>query len=132
MPSTHLDTALAYLRELEQGATGEALARFFHPEVAYREYPNRLFPSGVSSDLRGMLEASERGQKAVGEQRFTVRHALADGDSVALELDWSGTLKIGRGPLTAGTTLRAAFGVFLTFREGRIHTQHNYDCYEPF
>ena len=47
-------------------------------------------------------------------------------------MDWSATLKVPVGSLPAGGTLRASFGVFLTFREGRILSQHNYDCFEPF
>jgi ketosteroid isomerase-like protein len=36
------------------------------------------------------------------------------------------------GSLAAGDTMRARFGVFLTFRDGRILRQHNYDCFDPF
>ena len=132
MTTTNRERALRYLQALEAGAVGEALAEFFHPEVQHREYPSRLFPHGVTADLKGILQGAERGQRVVGGQRFTVRHALSEGDSVAMEVDWSGTLKVPMGTLPEGTTLRAAFGMFLTFREGRIISQRNYDCYEPF
>ncbi|HYO72613.1 MAG TPA: nuclear transport factor 2 family protein [Archangium sp.] len=132
MSTTNLDAARRYLRAIEQGATGEALAAFFHPEVKQIEYPNRLVPSGATRDLGAMLEGAERGQKVVASQRYEVRHTLEQGEHLALEVDWSATLQVPVGSLPAGGTIRAAFGVFLTFRDGLILSQHNYDCFEPF
>jgi ketosteroid isomerase-like protein len=132
MSTTNLDTTRRYLRAIEQGATGEALAAFFHPEVTQREYPNRLVPTGATRDLRALLEGAERGQTAVTGQRYEVRHTVAEGDHVALEVDWSATLKVPVGKLPAGGTMRATLGMFLTFRDGLILSQHNYDCFEPF
>ncbi|ATB40701.1 hypothetical protein CYFUS_006157 [Cystobacter fuscus] len=132
MSTTNLDFARRYLRAIEEGATGEALSAFFHPEVTQREYPNRLVPQGATRDLRALLEAGERGQKVMSAQRYEVKNALALGDQVALELEWSGTLKVPVGLLPAGGTMRASFAVFLTFRDHRIYSQHNYDCFEPF
>jgi ketosteroid isomerase-like protein len=132
MTTTNLDTARRYIRALEDGATGEALAIFFHPEVVQREYPNRLVPTGATRDLRALLEGAERGQKVMSAQRYEVRHAVEQGDTVALEVDWSGTLQVPVGALPAGGTMRASFAVFLTFRDGRILSQRNYDCFEPF
>ena len=132
MSTTNLDTALRYLQALEAGATGEALAAFFHPEAAQREYPNALNRAGQTRDVRAMLEGAERGQKLLSSQRYAVRSALAQGDSVALEVDWSGTLAVPVRTLAAGATMRAACGMFLTFKDGRIVSQRNYDCFEPF
>ncbi len=132
MSSTNLETALTYLRAVEQGATGEALARFFHPEASLREHPNRLFPTGMTRDLKATLEGAERGQRVLTSQRYEVRQAVAEGEQVALEIDWSGTLAVPLGTLPVGGVLRAAIGAFITFREGRIISQRNYDCYEPF
>lgn len=132
MSTTNLDTARRYLRAIEQGATGETLAAFFHPEVTQREYPNRLVPTGATRDLRAVLDGAERGQKVVSSQRYEVRHTVEQGDTVALEIDWSATLKVPVGTLPAGGTMRASIAVFLTFRDGRILSQHNYDCFEPF
>jgi ketosteroid isomerase-like protein len=132
MSTTNLEFARSYLRALEQGVTGEALAGFFHPEVTQREYPNRLVPTGATRDLRALLGGAERGQRVVSSQRFDVRNAVANGDEVALEVDWSATLAVPVGSLPAGGTMRASLGVFLTFRDGRIISQRNYDCFEPF
>ncbi len=32
----------------------------------------------------------------------------------------------------AGGEMRARFGLFLQFRDGKIARQHNYDCFEAF
>src|SRR5689334_5643651 len=128
----NVERALHYLRAIEQGATGPALAEFFTSDVCQREYPNRLVPSGVTRDLDGLLASGEKGQKVIRDQRYEVRTSLAQGDQVALEIDWSGTLQVPLGSLEAGARLRAAFAVFITFRDGRICAQHNYDCFDPF
>ncbi|MBZ4420556.1 nuclear transport factor 2 family protein [Myxococcus sp. RHSTA-1-4] len=132
MSTTNLDTALRYLQALEAGATGDALAVFFHPETEQREYPNALSRNGQTRGLRKLLEDAERGKQLLSSQRYAVRSSLAQGDTVALELDWSGTLAVPLRTLAAGATLRAACGMFLTFKDGRIISQRNYDCFEPF
>src|SRR5687768_5107858 len=42
-----LETTRQYLAALEQMATGDALARFFRPDVVQEEFPNRLVPQGA-------------------------------------------------------------------------------------
>lgn len=132
MSTTNVDTAVRYLQALEQGAVGEALAAFFHPEVEQREYPNALYRTGQTRGLKGLLEGAEKGQKLLASQRYAVRSTLAQGDSVALEVDWTGTLAVPVAKLPAGATMQASLGMFLTFKDGRIISQRNYDCYEPF
>ncbi|WP_164012472.1 nuclear transport factor 2 family protein [Pyxidicoccus trucidator] len=132
MSPTNLDTALRYLQALERGATDEELAPLFHPEAVQREHPNALHRNGQTRDLKTMLLDVERGKTLLASQRYTVRSSLAQGDSVALEVDWSGTLAVPLRALPAGAELRAACGMFLTFKDGRIVSQRNYDCFEPF
>ena len=129
---TLLEFTKRYFQAIEAGVPSEALAEFFHPEISQREFPNRLTPKGASRDLQALLAASEKGKKVVTSQRYDVRSVLEDGDRLALEVEWSATLAVPVGSLPAGGTMRAALGVFLTFRDGRIVTQHNYDCFEPF
>ena len=128
----NLATALRYLAVLESGALGPDLAAFFTPDVVQTEYPNRLVPAGAVRDLAALLDGAVRGQQVISAQRFEVRHAVASGDDVALEVLWSGTLAVPIGALAAGDVMRAHFGVFLTFRDGRIASQRTYDCFEAF
>ncbi len=45
---------------------------------------------------------------------------------------WVGILAVPVGQLNVGDEMRAHFGVFVTFRDGRIVRQRNYDCFDPF
>ncbi len=128
----NVEIARNYLKVIEQGATGEALGRFFDPGVVQEEFPNRLVPQGARRTLPDMLEGAERGQKVISEQSFEVHNAVESGDQVALEVTWAGTLKVPLQALAAGAKMRARFAVFLEFREGRIIAQRNYDCFDPW
>lgn len=129
---SNLATVHRYLAALEVGATGDALAAFFTSDVVQEEFPNRLVPAGARRDLAALLEGAERGQLVMRSQRYEVLNAIAAGDQVALEVQWTGTLAIDLGSLAAGSEMRARFGVFLVLRDGRIARQHNYDCFEPW
>jgi len=130
----HPNVAMArrFLQALEQRADPATMASFLHPDVHQQEFPNRLMPAGGQRGLQGLLEGAERGNQLLREQHFEVRNALASGDQVAMELVWTGVLAIDAGTLTAGSTMRAYIGVFIEFRDGKIISQRNYDCYEPW
>ena len=128
----NLQTVRRYFDAIEQGVGFEELAAFFTPDVVQIEYPNRLVADGARRDLAQLREAGERGKKVVEAQRYEIRTAIASGDTVALEVEWTATLKVPVGTLPAGGQMRAHFGVFLEFRDGRIAAQRNYDCFEPF
>ncbi|MCC3776504.1 nuclear transport factor 2 family protein [Streptomyces sp. UNOB3_S3] len=126
----NVETALRYHEAVARFATGEELARFFHEDAVHHELPNALFPEGVVRDLPAILAAAERGRDLLSEQRFEVTGTVAAGDRVALEAVWSGTLAVPLGELPAGHVMRACIATFLEFRDGKIVSQRNYDCYE--
>ena len=132
MSSENLSIARDYLAAIERGATGADLAAFFTPDVIQEEFPNRLVPNGARRDLDGLLDAAVRGQRVIRTQRYEILNAVADGDQVALEVQWTGVLAVPLGSLSAGAEMRARFAVFLTFRDARIARQHNYDCFDPW
>lgn len=123
---------LRFLRAVEEGATGATLREFYADGVIQEELPNRLFPDGVRRDLAGLLESAERGQEVVRDQKYQVRSIVASEDRVALEMIWSGTLKVAVGQLPAGHALRAHLAMFVQLHDGKIVGQRNYDCYEPW
>jgi len=129
---SNLETARNYLLAIEQGATGEALARFFTPDVEHQEFPNKLSAHGRRSNLAGMLEGAEKGQKILSKQHYEIRHEMESGNCVVLEVVWTGTMAVAVAGLPAGGEMRAHFAVFLEFRDGRIAAQRNYDCFEPW
>lgn len=61
--SSNLQLAQDYIRAIEGGATGAALARFFTPDVVIQEMPNRIAPRGSTSDLTKALQSAERGKE---------------------------------------------------------------------
>jgi ketosteroid isomerase-like protein len=128
----NLEAARRYLVAIEGGATGDALAAFFDPDVEQVEFPNRLVPSGATRDLAALLDGAERGQHVLKRQRFEIRRVHAFSDTVVLEVLWVGTLALTLGKLAAGEDMRAHFCVVLEFRNGRIWRQRNYDCFEAF
>ncbi len=110
----------------------DRLADFFDSEATADWFPNRLAPNGEHRDLAAMRRSAERGAQVMESQRYAIRHALSAGDHVALEVDWTGTLAIAYESIPAGGQMRAHFAMFLTFRDGKIISQRNYDCFEPF
>lgn len=132
MAESPLETVKRYLKAIEDGAINEALAAFYDPAVEHVEYPNRFTPQGARSDLAAMMEAAERGRKVLTSQTYEIRSAVADGDHVALEVLWTGVLAVPVGSILAGGEMRAHFAMFLDFRDGKIVSQRNYDCFEPF
>jgi len=126
----NLETARRYLKAIEEQAGGGL--SFFTEDVVQEEFPNRFVPNGARRGLKELKEAAERGKKAVSAQRYDVLNAIASGDTVALEVQWTGTLAVPLGLLPVGGEMRARFAVFLQFRDGKIAAQRNYDCFEPW
>jgi ketosteroid isomerase-like protein len=127
-----LTIAKNYLKALKGGKTGKELALFFHEAVQQVEYPNRLNPNGLTSDLTTLLERAEQGKKILKSQNYELRNAFVHGTTVVLELDWSGVLSVHLGTLNAGQTMKAHFAMFIDFKDGKILHQRNYNCFEPF
>jgi hypothetical protein len=48
-------------------------------------------------------------------QRYQVLNALESGETVVLEVQWTGTLAVALGSLPAGGQMRARFAVFSNF-----------------
>lgn len=130
----NLERARRYLAAIEADPPESDVASlsYYAPDVRQIEYPNRFTPNGAERDRQALAEAAERGRRVLRSQRYEVHNALANGHEVALEVLWVGTLAVAVGTLAAGDEMRAHFGVFLTFRDGLIVQQRNYDCFEPF
>ena len=127
-----LDLARRYLEAIASGMTGDELADFFAADVVQEEFPNRFLPQGARRDLPAILDAAARGRAAMSSQSYRIVHAVANGDDLAMEVEWEGTLAVPIGQLSAGAKMRARFAVFLEYRDGKIAAQRNYDCFEPW
>jgi ketosteroid isomerase-like protein len=76
--------------------------------------------------------AYERGRIILQPQRYDVQRIVEAGDEVAVELEWSGILAVPVMNLPAGSEMKAFVAMSLTFRDGKIVSRRNYDCYSPF
>jgi ketosteroid isomerase-like protein len=121
-----------YLQAIENGVGFDELQKFFDASMTLETLPNRLLPSGSCDDLVAMRAASERGKKVMASQKYEVKNALATDDQVALEVNWTGTLAVPYETIPAGGQMRARFAMFLQFRDGKIISQRNYDCFDPW
>jgi ketosteroid isomerase-like protein len=127
----NVERAIAWVRAIESGTTGDAIADFLTPDVVHEDMPNRFFPNGSTSDLAAMRAASSRGKTVMRRQRYDIKSATGNGNMVAIELDWSAELAVPLGELKAGDELKARVALFMEFRDGRICRQRDYCCYEP-
>ena len=132
MSHTSTDLACEYIKALEGGATGDALARFFAPDVVISEMPNRIAAGGSESNLAKALQAAERGQQLFKLQKYDIVNILGEGDKVALEINWLGITAIDFQNLPGNSEIRNHVAVFLYLRNGRIARQRHYDCFEPW
>lgn len=132
---SHFDPAAFirdYLAAVEGGATGAALARFYTEDAIQEEFPNQLVRDGARRTLADILAGAERGQQVTRRQTYEILTMIVNGDQAAIEVRWTATLAVPVGSIPAGGEMRARFGQFFVFRDGRIARQHNYDCFEPW
>jgi ketosteroid isomerase-like protein len=130
--TANLAAIRAYLEALQRGDVGKELAKFFTPDARQVEFPNALNVKGGMSDLTTLLRRAEHGRRLLQGQRYTLKTAIAQGDRVAVEVDWTGVLATPLGSLSAGTVMRASIAMFFVLADGRIRSQHNYDCFAPW
>ncbi len=128
---TNLEKIRLYLQALEEGKLSE-VSELFAPEVQMEQLPNRIYPQGLRAGLAEMKLGAEKGRKLLSSQTYQIKKAVVNGDSVAVEVLWTGKLAMAFGNLTAGAEMRAHSGMFFEFQDGKIVSQRNYDCFEPW
>ncbi len=129
--SENLDAVRRYLKSIENGAFSD-IAVLFTPDVVIEQLPNRIYPQGLRATISQMSAAFEKGRTLLSSQTYEIKNAVVNGDSVAIEVLWTGTLATGFGTLTAGSKMRCHSSMFFEFRDGKISSQRNYDCFEPW
>ena len=86
----------------------------------------------MRSNAAQAAEAFEKGRTILSHQTYEITNAVETGNTVALEVIWTGTLAIPFGALAAGSQMRCHSAIFLEFRDRKIVAQRNYDCFEPW
>ena len=134
MGTSNVELAREYLRAVESMGSAENVARFYSPDIEFHEFPNRIVPHGRVRKRADLQAAYGQAQKLLNSQRYDVRRVVENGDEVAVELEWTGTLAVPVAAmnLPAGHEMKAFVAMFLTLRDGKIVSQRNYDCYPPF
>jgi hypothetical protein len=51
---------------------------------------------------------------------------------LSIEVLWTGILALPFGSLSVGSQKRAHSAMFFQFKDGKIVSQRNYDCFEPW
>ena len=132
MTSSNVSHVHQYLQALTAMSAPETVADFFAPDVVFHEFPNRVAPQGRVRRFADLGAAYEQGRKILQSQTYNVQRIIEAGDEVAVELEWNGILAVPVMNLPAGSEMKAFVAMFLTFRDGKIVSQRNYDSYPPF
>lgn len=132
MESLNCSRMRQYLQAITDMAPFDKVSQFFAPDVVVQEFPNRISPEGRISRWDEIRASYERGRKIMLSQSYDVKHVVESAEEIAVELDWSGTLAVPILNMPSGHEMKASVAMFLTFRDGKIISQRNYDCYPPF
>lgn len=131
MAESHLEKLRRYLKSIETGEFAN-VAELFSADAVMEQLPNRIYPNGIRSGVSRMAEAFEKGRKLLSSQSYEIKNSVVNGDKVSLEVLWTGKLAISFGSLAAGSEMRAHSAMFFEFADGKIVSQRNYDCFEPW
>ncbi len=126
-----LNSVRRYLKIIEDGTFAD-IADLFTPDAVMEQLPNRIYSQGVRGNLSRMADAFEQGRKVLSSQTYEIKNVLVHDNSVAVEVLWTGTLAVSFGNLSAGSEMRAHSAMFFEFKDGKIASQRNYDCFEPW
>jgi ketosteroid isomerase-like protein len=127
-----LQLAYAFLKAIEDGASGDELDTFYDPEAEQTEYPNAITKVVTQRSLAQLKAGSVIGRKILREQKFEVVREHVAGNTVILEVVWTAVASVPLGFVPMGGAMKAYFAQFFEYRDGRILRQRNYDCFEPF
>jgi ketosteroid isomerase-like protein len=128
---SNLEKVERYLRSIENGEFA-CIADLFCPDAVIEQLPNRIYPNGIKSGVSKMAEAFEKGRKLLSSQSYEIKSFVADGDMLSIEVLWTGTLAMAFGTLAVGSRMIAHSAMFFQFEDGKISSQRNYDCFEPW
>jgi ketosteroid isomerase-like protein len=132
MTSSNVSRLHEYLQAVASMGPYETVADFYTADVTIQEFPNRIAPHGRVRRLSDARAAYEQGRQVLMSQAYRVQRILEAGNELAVELEWTGILAVSLMNLPAKSEMKAFVAMFLTFRDGKIAAQRNYDCYPPF
>jgi limonene-1,2-epoxide hydrolase len=126
-----LDFVLDFVRTLEAGAGAAEIRPFLSEDFVLVEAPHLLAPEGTIRTLEQVLAGADQSAQVVTGQKFEISRTTCEAGRVVVEADWSATSMMDLRYWDAGETIRARTSSVFEVRNGRIVSQHSYDCYFP-
>jgi hypothetical protein len=121
-----------FLKMVQERQSSDELEQFFHSEVEQIEYPNAVVKNTVTRNLQDLKDGADRGKMILSKEEYEIKNLYSFDNVVILEAIWKGTLSVPIGNISVGEKMIAHFAQFFEFKDGKIHRQRNYDCFEPF
>lgn len=124
-----LDSVLGFIRVLETGGGAAEIRPFLADSFVLVEAPHLLAPEGSTRTLPEVLAGADQSSDVVSDQSFVIRRTTCEGGRVAVEADWSATVRMDLRYWDRGEVIRARTSSVFEVREGLIVSQDSYDCY---
>lgn len=124
-----LDRVLGFIRVLEAGGGAADIRPYLADTFVLVEAPHLLAPEGTTRTLDSVLAGADQSSQVVGDQEFSIRRTTCEGGRVAVEADWSATLRMDLRYWDRGETIRARTSSVFEVADGKIVSQDSYDCY---
>jgi hypothetical protein len=124
-----LDCVLGFIRVLETGGGAAEIRPFLADSFVLVEAPHLLAPEGSTRTLPEVLAGADQSSDVVSDQSFVIRRTTCEGGRVAVEADWSATVRMDLRYWDRGEVIRARTSSVFEVREGLIVSQDSYDCY---
>ena len=124
-----LDFVLDFVRTLEAGGGSAEIRPFLSEDFVLVEAPHLLAPEGTIRTLEQVLAGADQSAQVVASQKFEISRTTCEAGRVVVEADWSATSMMDLRYWDSGETIRARTSSVFEVRDGRIVSQHSYDCY---
>lgn len=108
-----------------------AYEQLLHPGISQVAFPNLVTREIRKRGFSDLLAGVAAGKQILKYQRFSIVKSFATENALVVEATWTGETSVKLGAVAADTQLKAYICSVFEFRDGKIHQQRNYDCYEP-
>jgi len=113
--------------ELYNRRTAEWVDTCYAVDAEWTELPTPATPRGRGGKRAVLRAAAERALALFPDRQMKIRNLVAQGQQVALELEWSGTAAAAVGSIKPGAMVRLRIASFFTVVDGLI-TKHTDYC----
>jgi hypothetical protein len=128
-----LETVKRFFELIEAFSISESdFKPLLHSEIEQTEFPNLVTPAVVVSNYEVLMQRIPNGKKLLEEQKYDIQRVYEAGETLITEVIWTAKVGADVGAFKAGQQLRAYFCCVFDFKDGKIHRQRNYDCFERF